>query len=87
MWIWSLEEEDTSNYEIQHIVFARLFVFSAINFQSFVLHYDDIAGMSALYPMEKIHPSLFCSEHELLHLHCPFWFPVLHSELWFLCSL
>lgn len=55
MWIWSLEkeEEDTSDYEIKHIVFAGLFVSSATNFQSFVLHYDDIAGKSALYPMEK----------------------------------
>lgn len=59
MWIRSLEEEDTRDYEIKHTGFAGLFVYSAINFQSFVLYYDDIAGMSVLYPMEKIYPSLF----------------------------
>lgn len=87
MWIWSLEEEETRDDEMKHIVFAGLFVCSAISFQSFVSHYDDIAGTSVLYPTEKNPPSLLCSEHKLLHLHCPFWFPVLHLELWFLCSL
>lgn len=59
MWIWSPEEEDSGDYEIKHAGLAALFVFRATNFQSFVLHYDDIAGMSVLYPAEKIHPSLF----------------------------
>lgn len=89
MWIWSLEEEDTRDYEIKHTGFAGLLVFSAINFKSFVLHYDDIAGMSVLYPAEEklSQPVLFCSEQELLHLRCPFLFPVSHLELWFLYSL
>lgn len=57
MWIWSLEEEETRDDEMKHIVFAGLFVCSAISFQSFVSHYDDIAGTSVLYPTEKNPPS------------------------------
>lgn len=89
MWIWSLEEEDTRDYEIKHTGFAGLFVYSAINFLSFVLYYDNIAGMSVLYPMEKnlSQPVLVCSEHKLLHLHYPFLFPVSHLELWLLYAL